>query len=165
MHTTFKCTKVNAETSRCSVRCFGRKLLHLHTSGARVHTPNSKSGVDSWCAMPPVHIQDADVGWSQLLRPHPRQWCSHCWWHVLQDQPTLWIRSVEPLPSRLLADYMHRPWHQKCMDVAIFLPKCWTEHLLLSVFSLCIFKGCVYCNLLRTTAEGCYMVPKMFGSI
>jgi len=29
--------------------------------------------------MPPAHILDAAVGWSQLLRPHPRQWCGHCW--------------------------------------------------------------------------------------
>jgi len=45
-----------------------------------------------------------------------------------------------------------------------FLPK---HAELNTCFFLCfdVFTGCVYCNLLRTTDEGCFMVSEMFASL
>ena len=49
-----------------------------HTLGRGFHAPNSEVEADSLRAVHPAHIMDAGAGWSPLLRPHPRQWCSHC---------------------------------------------------------------------------------------
>ena len=68
-------------------RCQGRCVQWTgHVLGRGYHAPDSEGGADSWCAMPPAHSMDAGVGWSRLLRPHPKQWCGHCWWHVQQQQ-------------------------------------------------------------------------------
>jgi len=95
LHTTFKYTKkragvqfnILAEIAACThFWCQGWHVQSAsHTLGRGFHTPNSEGGSDSWCAMPPAHIVDASVGWSQLLRPHPGQWCGHYWWHVQQE--------------------------------------------------------------------------------
>jgi len=69
-------------------------------------------------------------------------------------------------PSLWSAHCTRHPWHWKCMHVAVS-----RHNFELNVNTyfflcfLCVFEGCVSCNLLCITDEGCCIVAETFGSL